>query len=289
MKKLNSQERQEQIVELLERNGAMKVLDLANYFKVSRETIRRDLITLSDHGSVTKYHGCITRNHHQSPFSTEHPNVQEDLSGSSQLERLNSQIRLLDEKLQINAEIKMKICQKALTLIPPNASIFLDNGSTTLFLAQLLNQLSGYSIITSSIQVINTCLNGSNQLIMCGGAINTLTFSSTGILAADFLKKLNTNVAFMGSEGFLSNGGPTGNDLNYRQVKQAALEHSDLRVVLADSSKGDYSALAKYADWKDIDYLITDSNLDPELRRWIEKDTRIIFADEEDHEKPHIS
>ncbi len=279
MKRLTTDERQNQIVELLTQNGAMKIMDLAHYFKVSRETIRRDLVTLTEKGAVKKWYGGVISNHNLTRSPSIYGDIQKWMNGSSQLERLNSQIQLLEKKMLLNADLKMKIAQKALELIPPQSSLFLDNGSTLLFLARLLNQQSGYTIITSSVQVINTCINSSNQMMICGGSINPLTFSSTGPSAADFLRNLKTNVAIMGSEGFLSNGGPTGNDLNYIQVKQAALENTDLRIVLTDSSKADYSALAQFASWKDIDYLITDSKLNPDLRQKIERDTHIIFAD----------
>ena len=46
MARLNAQNRQEQIIELLNNNGSMKATELADYFSVSRETIRRDFTTL---------------------------------------------------------------------------------------------------------------------------------------------------------------------------------------------------------------------------------------------------
>ena len=54
MARLNAQNRQEQIIELLNNNGSMKATELADYFSVSRETIRRDLNTLSENGSIKK-------------------------------------------------------------------------------------------------------------------------------------------------------------------------------------------------------------------------------------------
>ena len=54
MKKLNAAERQMQIINLLNKNGAMKTLDLANYFHVSRETMRRDLLALTEQGLVCR-------------------------------------------------------------------------------------------------------------------------------------------------------------------------------------------------------------------------------------------
>ena len=46
MARLNAQNRQEQIIELLNNNGSMKATELADYFSVSRETIRRDLVKM---------------------------------------------------------------------------------------------------------------------------------------------------------------------------------------------------------------------------------------------------
>ena len=57
MARLNAQNRQEQIIELLNNNGSMKATELADYFSVSRETIRRDLNTLSENGSIKKGFG----------------------------------------------------------------------------------------------------------------------------------------------------------------------------------------------------------------------------------------
>ena len=63
MARLNAQNRQEQIIELLNNNGSMKATELADYFSVSRETIRRDLNTLSENGSIKKgFGGAIAVN-----------------------------------------------------------------------------------------------------------------------------------------------------------------------------------------------------------------------------------
>ena len=48
MARLNAHDRQSQIIELLNNNGSIKATELADYFSVSRETIRRDLNTLSE-------------------------------------------------------------------------------------------------------------------------------------------------------------------------------------------------------------------------------------------------
>ena len=58
MARLNAQNRQEQIIELLNNNGSMKATELADYFSVSRETIRRDLNTLSENMHLAQQFGA---------------------------------------------------------------------------------------------------------------------------------------------------------------------------------------------------------------------------------------
>ena len=66
MKRMNASERQNQIVDLLSQNGVMKIMDIADHFNVSRETIRRDLIILEDDNRIKKWFGgVISANEHQ--------------------------------------------------------------------------------------------------------------------------------------------------------------------------------------------------------------------------------
>lgn len=258
MKKWNAKERQNQIVNLLSDNGTMKITDLAAYFNVSRETIRRDLLTLNKTGDVKKWFGGAISTQEKQDFS----------------------IQELDAKMEISTAEKMQICQKALEFIPPHSSIFIDNGSTTLFLANLLKHMSGYTIITASIQVINICMKSDNTLIFCGGVVNPLLMSTVGAPAVDFLKHLKTDIAILGSSGFKLNDGPTLNDFEYSQVKKTAKKNAQTSIVLADSRKATYSSLIQFADWSEIDCLITDSKIDPVVRKKIAESTQIVIADE---------
>lgn len=257
MKKMNARERQNQIVELLSNNGVMKIMDIANHFNVSRETIRRDLISLENDGSIKKWFGGVI----------------------SAKENQDFNIQSLEQKIELNADVKMKICQKALEFIPPHSDIFLGDGSTVLCLAKLLSQMSGHTIITSSVQVVNACIKSDNKIIMCGGVITPLGMSTIGAPTIDFLKNLKTDISFLGSSGFKLNNGPTGNDFESCNVKTTALNNSQTRILLADSSKATYSSLITFANWSEVDYLITDSNLDPVVQNRIADTTEIIFAD----------
>ena len=54
MGKIIAAERQKEILKLLHDNGSVKIGQLAEYFQVSRETIRRDLAYLTEIGAAQR-------------------------------------------------------------------------------------------------------------------------------------------------------------------------------------------------------------------------------------------
>ena len=54
---LAAEERQRQILALVDANRSMSIFDLQQKFDVSRETIRRDLLALEKDGKLRRIHG----------------------------------------------------------------------------------------------------------------------------------------------------------------------------------------------------------------------------------------
>lgn len=50
-------ERQNEILKMLRETRTVKITKLANYFEVTRETIRKDLYDLEEEGLIEKVHG----------------------------------------------------------------------------------------------------------------------------------------------------------------------------------------------------------------------------------------
>lgn len=261
MKKTNATQRQAAILELLSKNGAMKTADLAEHFQVSRETMRLDLLELTNQGLVKKWFGGVICTPPETPDS---PGITETT--------------VIDERMTRMPEEKTRICRKALELIPEHATIFLDCGSTNLYLAQQLRSLSGYTIISTSLQIINTLCGSANKLIICGGVIDTSILSVCGTPALDFLRQLRTDVAIFGSSGFKANSGPTGLASDYSSIKKIALQNTLTSIVLADHTKATYSSPVQFADWSEIDYLVTDPAMDPQALERLGEHTKVIFA-----------
>lgn len=263
MKKLTSTQRQQEILSLLSEKGAMKPAELAEYFQVSRETIRLDLKDLTEQGLIQKWFGGVMCN----------------TSAPSSDIGLMTDFPAFDERMTRMADAKLKICQKALEYLPEHATIFMDCGTTTLCLARLLRQRSGHTIISTSLQIINTLCGSSNKLIICGGVIDTSIYCATGLPTVEFLSQLKTDVAIFGSSGFKANSGPTGLAFDYSSIKKAALKNTLTSIVLADSSKTTYSSPLPFAEWDEIDYLITDSGIPQESAAEIGARTQLVIAD----------
>lgn len=251
MAKLSAAERQAQIVELLSNNGTMKAVDLANYFQVSRETIRRDLIALSEAGTVKKWFGGAL------PVN--------DFS-----------VKPVDTRLMDRQDIKMQLCEKAMEYIPEHAVLYLDTGSTVLCFAKLLQQLSGYTIITNSISALNTLLESNNQIIMTGGTVNAQVMSTYGMQTTSLLKSLRVDAAILGTSGFDRHNGPSTNHFEDAEIKKTAIDSAQTSIVLTDSRKATYSSLTQYANWRDIDYLITDAEVPLETVQQLNEMTTVI-------------
>lgn len=256
MAKLTAAQRQEQITQLLQERGTMRTVDLAEYFNVSRETIRKDLVALSEAGAIKKWFGSVM------PVN--------DFS-----------IPTVDAREKQEPEAKRAIAKKALEYLPAGSVIYLDTGSTTLEVARQLSHCSGYTIVTNSLPVAMELIDSPNELILTGGTVNSKVRSTTGMQTIEFLETLKIDVAVLGSSGFDQHEGPTVNSFEDSHVKRVALKNARTSIVAADSSKAAYSSLSQYAPWRNIDYLITDSNMPADTMRSLDEMTDVIIADDD--------
>lgn len=249
-------ERQHKIVELLNTNRSVKILELAKMFNVSKETIRRDLVMLENKGLAQKsYGGAI-------------------VSGNYELDTIS-----LESRIDKNLDIKMALCQKALSFLPEHGVVYLDTGSTIHCLAQLLSKKENYTIVTNSLNAADVLVKSNNRTILTGGQLNARTMATDGFQTTDFMCKIKVDVAFLGTNGFEQHNGPSGTDLSDIQTKQTIIKNSKINIVIAESRKATYTALIQYASWHDVDYFITDSQMPNDWRVKLEKLTSLIIVD----------
>ncbi len=108
-------ERHRLIVELLGQHGVMRVNEIAQATRVSRETIRRDLSELERKGILTRSHGGALAAENPLPATRAAASALpvEDSQGSFQHRTL------------LHSEGKMRVARKALQFLQPGQTIVL--------------------------------------------------------------------------------------------------------------------------------------------------------------------
>lgn len=240
-----AEERQRLIADLAASQGRVAVSDLAERFKVTSETIRRDLAALEADGSLRRVHG-----------------------GAVPVDSTTTVERSLEERQTEHQQEKLRIAQAALKLIPASrtGSVLLDAGTTTEQLADLLVHWQPATpdaellAITHAVPIASKLANGSAvQLQLLGGKVRGLTAAAVGPSTVEQLGALRPDIAFVGANGVHARFGLSTPDSEEAAVKSAIVRSARRVVALVDASKLGEEALVRFAGLRDIDTLITSS------------------------------
>lgn len=157
---MNSFERRNKIVDLVNAQGSVMVLDLSNMFGISEVTIRTDLRLLEEKGLVTRFHGGAAR------------------PGSSLAESENQEV-VLEDRYKLASDPKKRIAQAAAAMIEEGMTIILDSGSTTMLIAEALTKKANITVITNSLPAAFALSENKDiTLVVCGGTVRHKTHSA---------------------------------------------------------------------------------------------------------------
>jgi DeoR/GlpR family transcriptional regulator of sugar metabolism len=236
-----SYERQSRLVEFVKQRMSASVKELSQNFNVSPMTIRRDLINLEDQGLVIRIHGGVTL-----------PNA--------------PVASLEQERETINIAQKIAIGARTVDLIEDHFTVFIDAGTTTAELAKRLVNRQGLTVVTNSVKVLSTLADAPGvNLIGVGGSVYGGAWSFVGSLAEAAIRRFHSDLAFIGITSLSLERGLT--EINYFEAdtKSLIIKQSQRVVLLADSSKFEKTSPISVAPLSEIDVIITDDKLSPEL------------------------
>lgn len=228
-----AEERQARILALVNARGSISATEIHRKLKVSRETIRRDLILLAKQNKLRKTHG-----------------------GAISLERSEPAITL---RQATNVEGKRAIGRRAASLIPDGASVVLASGTTVQAVADELLARRNLTVFTNC---VTTCAkligHNGNRVFMLGGEVQVENRATLGRDATDMLAHYFTDFAVIGV-GAIS---PNGWLMDYTR-EEAELHSLMLRVartvaVVADHDKFNRFAPVRVESLEKATYLITD-------------------------------
>lgn len=221
--------------------GAVGVEDLAAEFDVSLATIRRDLDSLERKRLVTRTRGGV-RPH----------------------EAFND-LPLGLKSAQDLAE-KRRIAARAVDFLDGARVVGMTGGTTTTEFARLLLERQGLTVVTNALNVATELLaNPGLRVYAAGGEVRPSSQEVVGPTAETFLADYNVDVAFVGVDGVDVRAGCTNYDPAGARVNRVLVERARRVVVLADASKLGRVALAAVCGLDQVDVLLTDDRLDPDL------------------------
>ncbi len=226
--------RQKKICDFIESRQIVTIKELqALYPDVSLMTIHRDLDALVQSGTVVKIRGGARAVRH-----TRDPGF--------------------EVRLQENNAGKAAMAAKALSLIRPGSTIFLDASTTNLMLARALPDINLNIFTTAPNIAIELCKLQNPSITQCCGNLNRKTMSLSGQNTLDMLERINIDIAFIGVSGCSADAGFTCGTEGDMAVKAMVLRKARTKVIMCDQGK--FSRLMPYtfARIGDVDYLISD-------------------------------
>ncbi|MEX0744040.1 MAG: hypothetical protein WD118_00450, partial [Phycisphaeraceae bacterium] len=156
---------------------------------------------------------------------------------------------------------KQNIARAAASLVPANATVFIDAGTTCLLAARELMQRDDVRIFTNSVSVLAAATGTSATVAGIGGELRSATQAMVGSLALRWLEQLRFDIALLGASGTDETGLST-TELTEAAVKQAVIDASGKTLLLADAGKWARPATVRFASWDRVDRWVVDRQPD---------------------------
>lgn len=227
--------RERALLDQLTQTGTARIVDLARELVVSEETIRRSVKRLEATGSVTRVHGGV----HLRDWAAE-PSF--------------------DLRLGVNPERKRRIATRLASLIENGASLFLDVGSTTAYVAQALRDHRDLLVVTNSLTVAQTLAGRSgNRVFMAGGELRPHDGGAFGVETLAFVRQFRVRHAILTAAALDGRAGFMLNDLREAEFSRAIIDCAELATIAADATKFDRTAPVRIAAPSAFHRLVTDA------------------------------
>jgi len=244
-----------ELLETLRRlGGSARTSHLADIMNVSEETVRRTVKKLSRDGTVSRAHGGVYL----------------------ALEQSSSPIHL---RIREQSDQKSKMAAIFEEMVEDGASLFLDVGSTTIFVAEALRVKKNLTIVTNSLAVAQILMNhNQNRVFVAGGELEDDLGGTFGATTQKFVEKFTLDFAVLSCTAIDAKRGFLLDNPLEAELAHTFISRADKSVVLADSSKIGQRALMVACDPCDVDSFITDLPLPAELSKAMKQWKVEVFA-----------
>lgn len=236
--------RREDLLEIVHQSGQATVVELAERFDVSADTVRRDIDYLVEQGLLARTHGGAVP-----PSSRATANTP------------------LDRRMQLDQEVKRAIGQTAARLITDGETIIVNGGTTTLAFAAALAGRRDLTVVTNSLVLPGSLpTEAIRDVYLLGGSIWMDSMTTVGPVrfpgsTGGGSHAISADVAVIGVGGISVETGLSTSNLPEAQMMRDMIAGAARLIVVADRSKVDHTAFAQICTLDRIDQLICNLEL----------------------------
>lgn len=240
-----TEERLEHILNILNKNGRVKVKELSEQFNVSEGMIRKDLQRLEKEGVLQRTYG------------------------GAMLNRKISKSSSINTRMTVNLSSKELISKKAFDLIDDGDVIFLESSSINFFLAKLIANSTKKITLVTNMSIIPPLFNDNETVILIciGGVYDKRDGGVLGSEAIKSISKYTFNKGFLGSSGvnLITNSVGTVM-LEDGNIKELIVSNSKEVFLLVETEKFNLDSPYRFANIDEFDAIITDSNITHDIK-----------------------
>lgn len=228
-------ERDEQILEILQKKKGCTVYELSKQLFVSESTVRRDLTRMEQKGLVTRTFGGAI------------------LKSTPTIEETSFYLREKE-----NLQVKRSLVRAALPFIQEDSAIFLDSSSTTLQIVTMLNDFKNLRVITNGLAIANELVTKTkHQVTLVGGDIQPASNSVLGSRAEAMVSGYHAKLAIMSTAGVDPDFGFSEATEQSADLKRMMSDCAEKTIVLFDETKIDRKNLANAFPLEKADIIIS--------------------------------
>lgn len=229
-----SENRREEIVELVQLNGKVKVSELSERYNISEVSIRKDLEALEAEGHLSRIHG-----------------------GAVGMNKLYVNMDLT-ERYKTNSAAKKAVAELVARFIDDNDTIMMNAGTTLTYVLRALRGKKNISIVTNSIQnATEAALYPSFNVILLGGELDSKYQFTYGQDAISQLQNYHATKCILSVDGITAESGLTLYYSNEAELARKMIDCSDMLIVAADSTKIGKNVFARITDASKADVILT--------------------------------
>ncbi|UUX49901.1 DeoR/GlpR family DNA-binding transcription regulator [Nisaea acidiphila] len=241
----NASRRRAEITEMVRAAGYQSIIDLAERFAVTEQTIRRDVNQLCDGGLLRRRHGGV---------ELPSPNANIDF----------------DQRMILNAGAKARIAAAVASRIPDGASLAVSIGTTPEMVVRALRSHTGLRIVTNNIAAALTAsASPTFEVTIAGGRIRPEGRDVLGQQVEQFFSAYKVDYGLFGVGGV----DPDGSLLDFTEdeirAREVISQNCRTKVVVLDHTKFGRAAYVRGGHIADADLVFCDVQPPAEISEMI--------------------